>query len=354
MRKILIIGAGPGGLYAAIEARQKGLDVTLVDKGKVGENICCAEGFFDALKILGKPCAGVTYKVKELIIGAKNTYRFNVESLYIWMTDRKKWQVELAKDARNQGVIIKEDCPISYKELRKLKDQFDYIIDASGVPSVTSRAYNFAGFYKQHSGKTVQYVMEGDFSHLKDCFKVGILPGLWGYYWIFPKGKTCGDKELANVGIGYFGNEHCNLKLSSMLNEVIFKENLAGYKIVKKMGGMCPSKMLDRLVYDNILLIGDAAGLTSPLHGGGIDMAILSGKKAVEAISKGDINSYERKLKDILSLRLQFDEAISKAWSKMSFERVDRVLSKLNNLGLYRLLYNPVFIKPITAKILES
>ena len=51
--------------------------------------------------------------------------------------------------------------------------------------------------------------------------------------------------------------------------------------------------MLDRLIYDNILLVGDAAGLTSPLHGGGIDMAVISGEEAAKSIAT-DVYSYEK------------------------------------------------------------
>jgi len=33
---LLVVGAGPGGYTAAIRAAQKGLDVVLVDKEKIG------------------------------------------------------------------------------------------------------------------------------------------------------------------------------------------------------------------------------------------------------------------------------------------------------------------------------
>lgn len=44
MAKVLVIGAGPGGLCAAIEAALKGFEVNLFEKGKIGGNIRCAEG----------------------------------------------------------------------------------------------------------------------------------------------------------------------------------------------------------------------------------------------------------------------------------------------------------------------
>lgn len=56
--KLLVIGGGPAGLCAAAEAAGRGLDVTLFEKGRIGENIKCAEGFFDTMKLLGEPSAG--------------------------------------------------------------------------------------------------------------------------------------------------------------------------------------------------------------------------------------------------------------------------------------------------------
>jgi flavin-dependent dehydrogenase len=41
--KLAIIGAGPGGLYAALAAAGQGLQVDLWEKGRVGEGIVCGE-----------------------------------------------------------------------------------------------------------------------------------------------------------------------------------------------------------------------------------------------------------------------------------------------------------------------
>ena len=66
----------------------------------------------------------------------------------------------------------------------------------------------------------------------------------------------------------------------------------SGYKILQATGGICPTKMLDRLIYDNILLVGDAAGLTSPARWC-IDMAVISGEETAKSIAS-NINSYEK------------------------------------------------------------
>jgi digeranylgeranylglycerophospholipid reductase len=351
--RVLVIGGGPGGLYAAAEAAKRGFDVTLMEKGKIGENIRCAEGFFDVLKRLGKPCAGVRFKVEELVIKAGSTYRFDVKPLFLWMIDRSTWQKELARRAAETGVIIKEDSPVNPKELKKLKGDYDFIIDASGAPSITSRVYGFSGFYKNHCGRTVQYTVEGDFSHIGNRLKVGFLPDFWGYYWIFPKGKDEQGGETANVGIGNFDSAD-KRKLWCMLDDVMRREGFdgPGYRVIKSLGGICPSKMPEKLIYDNILLVGDAAGLTSPLHGGGIDMAVISGIEAARAISK-DLAGYERRIRSIFSRRLEFEKTIATAWGKMSFERMERILARACKFKFYRILLSPRFYTPATAALFK-
>ncbi|MDN5302936.1 MAG: digeranylgeranylglycerophospholipid reductase, partial [Thermoanaerobacteraceae bacterium] len=199
----------------------------------------------------------------------------------------------------------------------------------------------------------VQYLVEGDFSHINNSMKVGFLPDFWGYYWIFPKGRDEQGRETANVGIGDFNPlSQCNLR--NMLDEVLRKERLDGgnYKIVNILGGICPTRMLDRLVYDNIMLVGDAAGLTSPLHGGGIDMAVLSGLTAAGAISENP-EKYETNLRNLLYRRLCFEDMVAEAWRKKNLDQVDKILSVAHTLRLFKLFSYPRIINPLTVKFLE-
>ncbi|ADL07037.1 NAD(P)/FAD-dependent oxidoreductase [Thermosediminibacter oceani] len=346
MARVLVIGGGPGGLTAAASAASMGHEVRLLEKGRIGENIRCAEGFFDVLKKLGKPGAGVRFKVEKLIAKALATYEIDVSDLNLWMIDRREWQEDLARIARDKGAVIEENSPVSPKDLEGLMRDYDYIIDASGAPPVTARAYGFADFYKQNCARTVQYVMEGDFSYLGNNLKVGLLPGLYGYYWIFPK-----DGHTANVGVGSFGGEP--LPLWNRLRDVLEMEGLAGYAIKRKLGGICPIRMAPRLVYDNILLVGDAAGLTSPLHGGGIDMAVLSGMEAVRSLSSGGTD-YEKNLRKLLSPRLTIEAMAAGVWKKKGFEEMDELIGKLVKTGLYRPFLNPNQFNSFTAGLIAK
>ncbi len=83
-----VAGGGPAGLYAALEGIKRGMQVTLFEKYRIGDQINCAEGIFDFLNQLGRPEKGVRHKVENILIELDETYRFKNIALDIWMIDR--------------------------------------------------------------------------------------------------------------------------------------------------------------------------------------------------------------------------------------------------------------------------
>ncbi|UNC90725.1 FAD-dependent oxidoreductase [Candidatus Contubernalis alkaliaceticus] len=323
MGRIAVIGGGPAGLFAALEAAERGYQVSLYEKNRIGENINCAEGYFDTLKLLGKPESGILFKVKKIFLEMKKHYKIDCGNFNLWMIDRAKWQKDLGEKAKEQGVCIREGIKVEEKDLKDLQKQNQWVIDASGTGSVTSKLYNFKAVYKESSARVVQYVMEGDFSHLGENIKVGIEPHYTGYYWIFPKGNIKDGFNKANVGIGFLKKPE-GLSIRWELERVLKKEGLENYQIVKKSGGCISVKALDSLVYDNVLLAGDAAGLVSPLHAGGIDLACISGKVAVQEAEKGAHN-YQKRLFEIVGLKLKMEQDLLTFWEKLDYDAFEEI-----------------------------
>lgn len=320
MQKIAIIGGGPAGLTAAIEGAKNGLNVTLYEKLEIGENIRCAEGFFDTLNMLGKPRYGVRFKVEELELEIKSKYVFPCDDkTNIWMIDRCEWQKGLAEEAIALGVNIIENITITKECFVELVWEYDWIIDSSGVISITSQVYGFHKYYKDTSAVTVQYTLKGDFSEYFGKIRLVLEDPYTGYYWIFPK-----SKNEANVGLGVF--KSTKLSLWDKLDRVLEKEGLSSYKITKKMGGLCPTVKLDRLVYDNVLLVGDAAGLVSPLHGGGIDTACISGKMAIQNILHNRVDCYERDLGNVLDRKLKGERELFELLGTLNSGIIDYII----------------------------
>ncbi|MEI6286635.1 MAG: NAD(P)/FAD-dependent oxidoreductase [Bacillota bacterium] len=338
--KIAIIGGGPAGLYAAQTAAAGGAETTLFEKRQVGDGIVCGECIFDFYGLLQPPRQGFLYKVETFIVHAQNTYSKAVAKYNrLWMIDRSIWQRGLADEAIQLGVNIQENSAISPMKLRELSQEYDFVIDCSGAPSITSQAFGFYSEYLEKFNVACQYELTGDFSKFDKSILIGFLPdipseNMPGYYWIFPK-----DGRRANVGVGYRIDSHGKtVDLWKKLAEVIRLENLQDMEIAHKGGGFLPISRPGKLVYDNILLAGDAAGLTSEFSGEGIDLACISGKLAAQAIIDGDVTGYEQKLNQLLADKLALEKTISSFFQLSNLSDIDRLVDAVFNK---KILLNP-------------
>ena len=98
-----------------------------------------------------------------------------------------------------------------------------------------------------------------------------------GYAWLFPKGAA------ANLGVGCVGAAKPR-RLLEALRQRLVGEGLIKPGVLAWGGGAIPvGGPRQAAVVDNLILTGDAAGLTHPITGAGIPQAITSGGLAGEA-----------------------------------------------------------------------
>lgn len=325
MRETLaIIGAGPAGLAAALRAAQLGVKVKVFEKATVGEEINCAEGFFDSARAWGKPRSGIRYQVESLTIEAEEQVALPVQDLTLYMLDRRVWQRHLAEQASLQGADIIDNNTISGRNLGRVLEEHHWVIDASGVPCVTSLLYGFRDYYLAHSLSGAHYVVEGDFSRRVGHWKVRLFPDFHGYFWVFPK-----DDSHASVGVAQLSGDFAPETpgaLWSRLHTALKEEGLEQTAVCFRSGGLSPGRMLPQLVYDRLLLAGDAAGVASPLHGGGMDRALLSGTLAAEAVAQGEPGVYSLRLRQKLKNLVTLEEELAEAWVQTPWTELNSLL----------------------------
>jgi flavin-dependent dehydrogenase len=130
-----------------------------------------------------------------------------------------------------------------------------------------------------------------------------------GYAWLFPRGK------VANLGLGVEPAAIEQLKpLLQRLHRSLVAEGRVGSEIVSSTGGaipvggmVMPHGMLDQRL---VLLCGDAAGLTNPITGAGINAAVLSGTLAGESAvnwlagNAAAAEDYREELEDLFTVTL--------------------------------------------------
>jgi flavin-dependent dehydrogenase len=232
------------------KAREAGAQIVLDNE------IVAIEQLRHGVRALG---VGDSYKA-HLIVGADGVNGVTMKQLNI----RNKWSVE------DVGVCIVAEVPLESSEIERTM-----ILD------------------------------EGSSTFFIELF-FGLLE--WGYGWCFPKG------ESLNIGLG------CRLDKARGLRDKwklflsqIRKEKDITLKGIERTSARVPlGGFSGRIIGRRSMLIGDAAGLVSPVSGEGISFALESGilaaDVAIEAIrdeSPVHIVEYDRRMKSTLLQELK-------------------------------------------------
>jgi len=109
-----------------------------------------------------------------------------------------------------------------------------------------------------------------------------------GYIWIFPKGGA-----RVNVGIGAIMRPGYPNPKEQLYATAYKKPMFNGSTVITGGAWFDPVRRpLDNMVGNGVVLVGDAASLVNPIHGGGIGPSMLSGfyagQQIVEALGKGE------------------------------------------------------------------
>lgn len=317
---VLIVGAGPGGGAAAAVAAEQGLSVLVVDRKKeIGVPVQCAEfiplplgGHARSEQVLLQRIAGM-----KSVLPSGEIEHTDFPGL---MVDRARFDQALAERARSAGAEIWHPCRLDalsgvrasvIKEHEPVDVQFKLLIAADGPHSTVAELLSLPAL---KTVNTRQYTVDlyRDYDDT-DIWLSADYPG--GYAWLFPK------KRYANLGLGADKRYLSDLKAPlESLHQQLIAQGLVGPAIHARTGGAIPvGGMRESLHHGRVLFVGDAAGLTHPITGGGIAAAVVSGQRAGQAAAdwlRGDqtaLAEYDEDMKD--QFKGTLDRAVQRrAW----------------------------------------
>ena len=315
-KNIVIVGGGIGGLVAAKTLAKSGFSPLLLERNREFGLKACGEmviekmygfsvyDFLDDESIIERKFDRIiiNFYGKEYVLKADNSLKILKKSPSRWlMVSRKKLEEYLAEEARKAGAIIQMG-----KEVVSLRRKGGSVLINNEIE--TKLVIGADGFHSKVRGFTGQKIKKFAFAMSAEAETDFQYPHLFvspniisrGYAWIFPQ------KETANVGIG--GLDFQKVKPG-------WEKFCKNFKLEPRnaKGAFIPAQLPIRTYFDNILLVGDAAALSDPLTGGGINNAMVSGylaaEVAKEAISRDRYNgrflgNYEKEWKGLMFMKL--------------------------------------------------
>jgi len=309
---VLIVGAGPAGIAAGIEARRFGLDALVVDKAGFPRDKTCGDGLTTgALRLLEDlgldvrtlpSYAPITETVLVSPTGREVVVPLPRDGAYAGVVTRVELDAALVDHARANGVDVREHAGVVAVDAHNAVTLADgtivwprWIVAADGHYSPVRRMLSgstHAALGTWHAFR--QYFTGVDDRRLWVLFEEDFLPG---YAWVFPVGDG-----RANVGFGVLRDDgdRAGKALAEQWRTLTDRPSVrrALGPHARPDGAMrawpIPASYdRARLAHGRALFVGDAANVVDPMTGEGIAQALETGALAVRAIaaSPGDVGA---------------------------------------------------------------
>ena len=310
---VIVIGAGPAGSEIACQLAKAGFEIIVLEKNLLNREKPCGGGLqVREIVEFGPPPAEVIEREihnMRLVSPKSRLLQIDITEAGICPVTvrRSAYDQYLQKRAKKAGALFHAQTKVTglFRSEGKVhictqKDEkpltAKLVINAGGACAV-----KFAGKQKVKKNKeelvvTRHYWLKPksmpvsltdfmEFYYLKEIPK--------GYAWIFPY------KDIISVGIGgtLQSIQKDDINLKKMLDKFITRhpvaaEKLKGCTIIHRAGGMIPMNIPSALHGISTITLGDAAGLASIIHGGGIyharKSALIASEYCIRFLETGD------------------------------------------------------------------
>lgn len=320
---VIVCGGGPAGSTTAFYAAKAGMKVLLLDKSKFPRDKACGglltARLFDELPELEKyikpiiECPSRDVNLYSPSMKYQIDYEFPVGTP--WNITRTVFDNAVLEAARDVGAEVMTQTRIKdYKfnggvTVKTSNGDFKgkMVVGATGpadkLASIIREKRNIkpwsdsqmgtALMWEPHVGKEFIDKTYSKNSSLLVHFKPG---GIEGYGWVFPK------KEILNIGFGGYNRTIKSIKIKEIWTDYINLLKKDGYfpvdqEVPPVKGAPLPlDGPIKATTMDYALLVGDSAGMVSPLSGEGIYYGMHAGKIAIDTIKKAlETNDFSQK-----------------------------------------------------------
>jgi len=309
---VVVVGAGPGGIAAALTLADRGRSVVVVDKAHFPRDKICGDGltalalrYYERLGL--DPGAVASWTPVDACHVSSPSGRIVCFPLpgdgghHAVIARRQDLDQAFVDHARSCGIDVREGTACE----NVVQTPDGVTVSTPSGPIVASFMIAADGMWspvRRMVGGDVGTRPRGEWQAFRQYFELVSGPAadeLWvwfdedllpGYAWSFP----VGDRRV-NLGFGVLRDDR---RKGADLNRLW--EGLADRPAIRRALGAdaqpegphrswpIPARITDvELVIGRVLFVGDAAGATDPMTGEGIGQALLTGVEAAEAIADG-------------------------------------------------------------------
>jgi len=341
MRDVIVVGAGPAGLYTARLLAEEGFEVTVVEEHPVlGVPTHCTGVVSDELFALFKvPESSILNRpeVCSVVGPSGRAVTFGSASEEIAVIDRGQFDADLGLAARQAGVEIRNSVRVD-----RIRVEPRRVSVAAGAMALDARACVLACGVGYRLQRQLGLGLPAVFLHsaqveMDACevpaaveLHVGSEIAPRGFAWIAPVAR----EGRARVKVGLMSDGDAAENLARFLARPGVARRVAS-DLPVPIRRLMPLGPASKTYADRVVAVGDAAGLTKPTTGGGIFYSMLSGALAAEALGHGlrrdrladlDLRAYEREWRARLDPHLKVSSYLRRLFIKLADRELDALL----------------------------
>jgi len=335
------VGGGIAGVITGLEllnGKHAGeYDVTIFEREAAAHTTLCGEGLshetlsrftaFDSMPYVAETFPGAVWFFPGDV-------RVRIDQKCYTMA-RERWIPAMAEAFQKLGGTYKTGVKVTPPDVERLAKEYDLVVGADGPGSQVRK--HVGGEHETLLGIQYRVARNGWSGDRLEFYT----DKRWSpeYAWVFPRG------DILNVGLLVEGDGKDWERLDAFMKD----RGVTG-KILKREA--YPIGFFGtRLARDNVVLIGDAAGLTNPVTKGGMAAIIYAAEILAEKVKADRVHEYEAAIRGHPITDASFGEAVRiiRRWSNRDFERLARLAPSEMVVGEGRLSAKKRYALPLLA-----
>lgn len=313
MLDVRIVGGGFAGVVTALTLMDRvECRVTVYEREQEPYTTLCGEGLSDATLRLfrafdSRPYVAETFEEASWFFPGGKELRVRQRGHTM---ARERWIPAMAEEARRRGADYRTGVKVSEPMVREMAREADLVVGCDGPGSVTRRVVG--GSHETMLGIQYRVAREGRVPERLEFYTdKSYSPE---YAWVFPRG------DIVNVGLLASGDGRDWERLDRFM-----EDKGVTAKVLKREAypiGFFGAKAQE----GNVVLVGDAAGLTNPITKGGMAAVMHAADVLASCARDGKLHEYGRRIARHPLSEPSFQPALAtlRRWSNADFERLGR------------------------------